>query len=71
MVELGVMTHACSPNMGGRGRLVFKASSRTFLHIEILSYWTGEVAQWLNTLAAFGEDTGSIPSTYMLIHNQL
>lgn len=31
----------------------------------------GEMAKWLRALPALPEDPGSIPSTYMVVHNYL
>jgi hypothetical protein len=33
--------------------------------------WSGAMAQQLRALAAFPEDTSSIPSTHMVAHNHL
>ena len=33
--------------------------------------WSGEVAKWLDVLAALAEDLGSVPSTRIVAHNHL
>jgi hypothetical protein len=42
-----------------------------YLKIQKEHSGTGEMAQQLRALAAFPEDPGSIPSTYMASHNHL
>jgi hypothetical protein len=39
--------------------------------IQILSFWAGEMAQWLRALTAITHVLISIPSNHMVIHNYL
>jgi len=45
--------------------------SSVSLDVLKISYWAGEMAQWLGALTALPEVLSSIPSNHMVAHNHL